>query len=153
MNPTLTDVMPYHPAVFAIGEVYQILIPLAEEAILRVEVGERRFYDDMCGVLRSSDLIHRVEVPMSVLDAAKEYTVVYQKIVDRKAYFPEMEEAVRLTYAFRPLPKDRALKIYHLSDTHNMIDEPVAAAGIVVAAGADDGNTPLCNGGAQLKDR
>ena len=96
MNPTLTDVMPYHPAVFAIGEVYQILIPLAEEAILRVEVGERRFYDDMCGVLRSSDLIHRVEVPMSGLDAAKEYTVVYQKIVDRKAYFPEMEEAVRL---------------------------------------------------------
>ena len=129
MNPTLTDVMPYHPAVFAMGEVYQILIPLAQEAILRVEVGERRFYDDMCGVLRSSDLIHRVEIPMSILDEAKEYTVVYQRIIDRKAYFPEMEEAVRLSYSFRPLPLDRELKIYHLSDTHNMIDEPVAAAG------------------------
>ena len=96
MNPILTDVMPYHPAVFAMGEVYQILIPLAQEAILRVEVGEKCFYDDMCGVLRSSDLIHRVEIPMSILDEAKEYTVVYQRIIDRKAYFPEMEEAVRL---------------------------------------------------------
>lgn len=129
MNPILTDVMPYHPAVFAMGDVYQILIPLAQEAILHVEVGERRFYDDMCGVLRSSDLIHRVEIPMSILDEAKEYTVVYQRMIDRKAYFPEMEEAVRLTYSFRPLPLDRELKIYHLSDTHNMIDEPVAAAG------------------------
>ena len=127
MNPILTDVMPYHPAVFAMGEVYQILIPLAQEAILRVEVGEKCFYDDMCGVLRSSHLIHRVEIPMSELDAAGAYTVIYQAILDRKAYFPEMEEEVRLTFAFRPLPKEGRINIYHLSDTHNLVEEPLAA--------------------------
>ena len=129
MKNQVTEVMPYYPAVFAACDEYQILMSFAAEAIVRVEVGDRTFYDDTCGVLRSSDLIHRVNVPASLLDAAKGYTVVYRKLIDRKAYFPEMEEEVRLTYDFRPLPTDRAIKIYHLSDTHSAVEEPIAASG------------------------
>lgn len=128
MKNQLTEIMPYYPGVYAVGEEYQIIMPFSAEAIVKLGVGERIFYDDMCGVLRSSDLIHRIHVPMSVLDEAKEYTVIYQKIIERKAYFPEMEEEVRVTFDFRPLPQDGRINIYHLSDTHNMVEEPVAAS-------------------------
>ena len=128
MKNQLTEIMPYYPGVYAVGEEYQIIMPFSAEAIVKLGVGERIFYDDMCGVLRSSDLIHRIHVPMSVLDEAKEYTVIYQKIIERKAYFPEMEEEVRVTFDFRPLPRDGRINIYHLSDTHNMVEEPVAAS-------------------------
>lgn len=127
MNPTLTELLPYYPAVFAVGESYQIVMPFSAEAIVKVAVGDKTYYDDTCGVFRSSHLIHRVEIPMSELDAAGAYTVIYQAILDRKAYFPEMEEAVRLTFAFRPLPKEGRINIYHLSDTHNLVEEPLAA--------------------------
>ena len=128
MKNQLTEIMPYYPGVYAVGEEYQIIMPFSAEAIVKIQVGDSIFYDDMCGVLRSSDLIHRIHVPMSVLDEAKEYTVIYQKIIERKAYFPEMEEEVRVTFDFRPLPQDGRINIYHLSDTHNMVEEPVAAS-------------------------
>lgn len=128
MKNQVTEIMPFYPAVYAVGNEYQIIMSFAAEAIVKVEVGDRVFYDDMCGVLRSSDLIHRVSIPATLLDTAREYTVVYQKIIDRKAYFPEMEEVVRLCFDFRPLPTDREIRIYHLSDTHNIVDEPVAAS-------------------------
>ncbi|MBQ8441014.1 MAG: metallophosphoesterase [Clostridia bacterium] len=128
MKNQLTEIMPYYPGVYAVGEEYQIIMPFSAEAIVKIQVGDSIFYDDMCGVLRSSDLIHRIHVPMSVLDEAKEYTVIYQKIIERKAYFPEMEEEVRVTFDFRPLPRDGRINIYHLSDTHNMVEEPVAAS-------------------------
>ncbi|MBQ8431539.1 MAG: metallophosphoesterase [Clostridia bacterium] len=129
MKNQQTDAMSYLPAVYAVGESYQIVMPFAVEAIVKVAVGDRVFYDDTCGVLRSSDRIHRVEVPMSLLDAAREYSVIYRVIIDRKAYYPEMEEEVCVTFDFRPLPQDREIRIYHLSDTHNMVEEPVAASG------------------------
>ena len=128
MRNQITDALLYFPAVFAVDTEYQILLPFAAEAVVKVEVGDRVFYDDTCGVLRSKDLIHRVHIPSALLDEAKEYTVVYRKIIERKAYFPEMEEETRLTFDFRPLPTDRAVQIYHLSDTHNMVEEPVAAS-------------------------
>lgn len=128
MKNQLPQIMSYFPGVYAVGDEYQIIMPFSAEAIVKVEVGDQTFYDDMCGILRSSDLIHRVQIPMDALDAAGEYTVAYRKIIDRKAYFPEMEEEVRVTFDFRPLPTDREIKIYHLSDTHNMVEEPVAAS-------------------------
>ena len=128
MKNQLPQIMSYFPGVYAVGDEYQIIMPFSAEAIVKVEVGAQVFYDDMCGILRSSDLIHRVQIPMDALDAAGEYTVVYRKIIDRKAYFPEMEEEARVTFDFRPLPTDREIKIYHLSDTHNMVEEPVAAS-------------------------
>ena len=128
MKNQLSPALPLYPAVYAVGSNYQILMQFATEALVRIEVGDQVFYDDMCGVLRSSDLIHRVEIPMEILDAAGSYTVVYQTVVERKAYFPVFEDAVRLEFDFRPLPKEGEIRIYQLADTHNMVEEPIAAS-------------------------
>ena len=63
---------------------------------------------------------------MSVLDAAEAYTLVYQVILDRKPYFPTSEEEKTITVPFRPV-RGRDLNIYLMSDTHNLVDEPIAA--------------------------
>lgn len=115
------------PTVFAVEDRYVIMIPFTRECVVRVRVGDRMFYDDACGVLRSGKLMHRVELPMEVLDAAGEYTVIWHNIIERKPYFPTNEPEQSLTLTYRPLPTTGDINIYHIADAHNLVDEPVAA--------------------------
>ena len=71
-NTQLPQDMRCFPTVFAVGEHYQIFILMKREATVRVRVGDRTFYDDACGVMRSGKQMHVIEVPMSVLDGAGE---------------------------------------------------------------------------------
>lgn len=115
------------PTVFAVGENYQIMAPFTEDTVFWVRVGEECFYDHACGVLRSAVRIHRVTVPGEILNAARRYTVCYRRVIERRPYFPLLEDTVELTYDFRPLP-DTDIRIYHVADAHGMVDAPVAAA-------------------------
>ena len=136
-NFMLTD-----PAVFAVERNYQIMVPVSQDGIMWVRVAGENYYDDSNGILRSSTRMHRVTVPMEQLDGAGKYTVVYQKVVDRKPYFPELNEPVEKEYFFCPVKfypeKDRdnaasgendtCIHAYHIADVHNF-PEPAIAAG------------------------
>lgn len=117
-----------HPAVCAVGTNYHIILPVKSDMILWVVIGSQKFYDESNGVLRSAVRVHRVIVPMNVLDAAESYTVVYRKSIDRKPYFPKMGEPVAHEYSFRPVKKRENIHIYQLADTHGIVAESVAAA-------------------------
>lgn len=123
----LPEYMLVAPTVFAIGNKYNIFVPFSDEVIMWVKVGDKTYYDHCNGILRSNTNMHKVELPMSVLDEACEYTVVYKKMIERKPYFPTSEEARELTVSFRPVPEGGDIKIYHISDAHNLVDEPIAA--------------------------
>ena len=109
-----------HPAVCAVGTNYHIILPVKSDMILWVVIGSQKFYDESNGVLRSAFRVHRVIVPMNVLDAAESYTVVYRKSIDRKPYFPKMGEPVAHEYSFRPVKKRENIHIYQLADTHGI---------------------------------
>lgn len=115
------------PAVFAVGNEYQIMVPVTKSSLFWVETGGESFYDEQNGIMRSICTTHRVHIPARVLDKAGEYTVCEREIIDRKPYFPEIGETVRKTFKFTPVPADNA-RVYNLADAHNMVDEPVAAA-------------------------
>ena len=117
------------PAVFAVGNEYQIMVPVKSEVLFWVTVGDQAFYDHVNGIMRSAVRVHTVHVPMQVLDRVGAYTVHYRKIIDRKAYFPESEDEVSATYPFYPVPTNRPVHVYHLSDTHGNFIHPAAAAG------------------------
>ncbi len=117
------------PAVFAVGNEYQIMVPVKSELLFWVSVGDQAFYDHINGIMRSRVPVHTVHVPMALLDRVGSYTVHYRKIIDRKSAFTESEDEVRATYPFYPIPTDRPVQIYHLSDTHGNFPLPVAAAG------------------------
>ena len=123
----MESMMKTTPTVFAVGENYQIMMPFAEDAVAWIRIGERCFYDHSNGILRSAVRIHRVNVPGDLLNAAKAYTVCYRRVLDRKPYFPVLEEPIEVEYSFRPVPSVN-VRIYQVSDAHGMIDAPVAAA-------------------------
>ena len=93
----LPEYMLAYPTVFAVGNNYNIFVPFGAEVIMWVKVGDKVYYDDCNGILRSNTNMHKVELPMRVLDAAGEYTVVYKKMIERKPYFPTSEEERELT--------------------------------------------------------
>lgn len=121
------SVLRTNPAVFAVGDTYQIMVPVTCETLMWVNVGGNCYYDHSNGILRSHVSLHKITVPMSELDKAKEYSVHYRKIIDRKPYYTETEDEVIVSYQFSPVPQDNA-RGYQIADAHNLIDSPVAAA-------------------------
>lgn len=123
----LPDYMLAYPTVFAVGDQYHVFIPFCDEVIVWVRVGDNTYYDECNGILRSNTRMHRVELPMRALDEAGEYTVVYKKMIERKPYFPTSEPERELTVRFRPVPQSGDIHLYHVSDAHNLVNEPIAA--------------------------
>ncbi len=117
----------YTPAVFAVANEYQIMVPVDKPSLFRVKVGDRYFYDEQNGIMCSLKSVHRVKVPRELLDAAGGYTVCERVLIDRKPYFATSEPETETEFSFHPIP-DKDLRIFHISDTHNRIDAPVAAA-------------------------
>lgn len=124
---SITNDMIAYPTVFAVSDHYQIFIPFNCSAIVWIKVGNNEYYDDSNGILRSHTLVHKIKIPMKVLDEQREYTVVYRKMVDRQPYYPISENPICLKYKFRPVTSEK-IKIYHISDAHNLEEEPIAAA-------------------------
>ena len=116
------------PIVFAVKNEYQIMMYVQEPSLMWVQVGNQTFYDESNGILRSDTAIHRVHVPMDLLDTEKEYRVFLRKVIDRKPYFPEFEDVVEHSYTFQPVPTEGKVRGYHVSDSHNRIEGPAVAA-------------------------
>jgi len=72
------------PAVFAVNDEYQIMLPVKNELLMWVEVGGEKYFDEVNGIIRSSKNIHKFTVPMSELDKAGGYDVCYRKVIERK---------------------------------------------------------------------
>ncbi len=124
----LPEHMLYSPAVFAVVDSYQIFISFDCPAIVKIIVGQSVFCDDSNGILRSETTVHKITIPMEVLDGAAEYTVCFREMIDRKPYFPVSSDERRITFEFRPIQQDKEdIKIYLISDTHNLTTEPIAA--------------------------
>ena len=114
------------PIVYAVTNTYQIIVPVKCETVMWVKVGDRCFYDDSNGILRSASSTHKITVPADLLDREKKYTVYYRVVNERKPYFTDAGEVLRYESNFRPVEKS-PVHIYHIADAHNMIELPVAA--------------------------
>ncbi len=117
-----------NPCVFAVGDTYQIFVPVKSTCVMWVEIGGKCFYDHSNGVLKSMSKVHKVTVPQKLLDEKKEYKVILRKIIGaRKAYFNKMGKPKEYVFEFTPVCGDE-VRVYHIADTHNRVEEPVAAA-------------------------
>ena len=115
------------PAVFAVGEEYQILV-LAPDTLVRLRIGDQFYSDHINGVRPSRKSVHRFRIPMQVLERAGKYEVFCRKLPKRLPYFiqtvPEPELSV--SYNFRKIP-EKDIRIYHISDTHDRFESPIRA--------------------------
>lgn len=122
----MDNVMKTTPAVFVVGNEYQIMVPVKAECLMWVKVGEENFYDESNGVIRSKTDIHRMRVPAKVLDKAGKYTICYRKIIERKAYFTESEDEVQIEFDFYPVKAGKTVA-YQIADAHDTTDTPIAS--------------------------
>ena len=114
------------PAVYAVGNEYQIFLTTSIETLMWVNVGNEEYYDDSNGILRSGSSTHVMSVPMEELDRAGKYTICFRRVYERKPYFSTTGEIETLTFQFRPL-KGPDVSLYMIADTHNRINAPVEA--------------------------
>ena len=121
------SVLKTSPAVFAVGDTYQIMVPVNCPTLMWVKVGEDCYYDDSNGIIRSDVTTHRMTVPMEELDRAGKYTVCYRRMIERRPYFSDTGDIEEIEYSFRPVPTENP-RAYHIADAHNSVDGPVSAA-------------------------
>ena len=115
------------PAVFAVGNDYQIIVPVTCETVMWVKVGDKCFYDESNGILRSAKRIHKMLVPAEILDKECGYTICCRRVIKRKAYFSLTHSVEEITFNFRKVQGEQ-VKAYHIADAHNMIKQPVKCA-------------------------
>ena len=115
------------PIVYAVGENYQIMVPVNCETLMWAEVGGKCFYDDVNGILRSNCTTHRMTVPMEKLDTVGEYKICYRIVNERKPYYSDVSDVFEYNSSFYPVKEDGA-RFFLIADAHNQVEKPVAAA-------------------------
>lgn len=119
----------FDPAVFAIEDNYCIVFNSLVNGVGWVEVNGERFVNEINGTVVSDRKVHKATVPMEILDDAKSYEVVFLPVYAHKAYFAQTGEEQRKTYVFKaPDSNKENFNIYHISDTHSSVKNPVATA-------------------------
>lgn len=116
-----------NPTVFAVNNVYQIIVPVENESFFWVRVGDKNFYDASNGIMRSATNIHKADIPQEALNEAGEYTVFLRPVLERKTYGVVTGDAISFTFPFKAPPAGN-IRIYNISDAHGLVAEPIAAA-------------------------
>lgn len=123
-----TSVLRAGPVVCAVDREYQIMVPVNCETLMSVCVNGTEYYCHSNGVRRSRCAVQKFTVPMAELDAAKEYTLRYQRVISRQAYACLKGPINQKTFSFRPLTDKEQINVYVLSDTHGIRKKAIRAA-------------------------
>ena len=116
-----------YPCVYAVGNEYQIAINTDCHGIAWIECGGNTYRSSEGGLMISETLIHKISLPMAVLDAAKSYRICLRPLPERRPYFPELGPVESHKFSFRPVDPSRPVRMYMLADTHSRVEEPLRA--------------------------
>ena len=116
-----------HPGVFLIEQDYEIILLCNKPAMASVVVDGRTFTDNVNGVMRSDTDVHKIKIPVALLDKAKAYRVHITPLADHCNYYPKPDPTEAYEYPFTPVPAEGDVKAYVLADTHG--DAVTIAAG------------------------
>ncbi len=118
----------YDPVVYAVEDEYQIVFSTNDSAIAWVEIGGEKYYDLFAGSMKSTDKVHKITVPQSVLDSAGAYSVNAQKMIYRGPFGGYLGKEISKEYSFRPVNADDGLVYYSMSDVHHSLSGAVNTA-------------------------
>ncbi len=118
----------YGAVVYAVEEDYQIVFSTSDSAMAWVTIGEENYYDLYAGSSRSQDLVHKITVPQSVLDAAGSYTIHAQQMIYRGPFGGYKGPTLSQEYSFQAVDSSDGLNYAALSDVHGAADAAAKAA-------------------------
>lgn len=129
---SITKVMPsgfkVGAVVYAVGDEYQIVWSTYNRGVSYVEADGERYYDSTAGRADTDLTVHKVSVPMTVLDNAKSYTVFTKNMLFRNAYGALQGRTISRTYGFRPVDESDGVQYFALADVHDFKGAAVRAA-------------------------
>ena len=108
----------FDPAVYIIGDEYEICVAVTEFGLVTARVGGEVFYEENSGVLPTEKLYARIRVPAAVLNEAGAYSIAFRKTLERKNYWSTLGDEEYADYTFRSPKNDGAINAYHVSDVH-----------------------------------
>lgn len=108
----------YEPVVYIVEDTYQIVFSTTSKSSGYVKIGDKSYYDTYAGSQKSEEMVHKVTVPMSALDSAKEYTVYSQAYLYRGPFGAIKGTLTQKSYSFQPVNTDDGLNYYSFSDIH-----------------------------------
>ena len=128
INPVESRSLVCHPGVFLVEQDYEIILLCGSPAMASVVVNGRTFTDNVNGVMRSDTDVHKIKVPVALLDKARTYRVHITPLADHCNYYPKPSPTEAYEYPFTPVPTDRDVKAYVLADTHGQVTTPAETA-------------------------
>ena len=109
----------YKPVVYAVEDNYQIVFSTNSESVAWVDIGGQSYYDSYNGSSKKYTKIHKVEVPMTVLDTAKGYTIHAQKSIYCGPFGGWLGRDISMNVAnFRPVDSSDGVQYLSFSDIH-----------------------------------
>ena len=108
----------YKPVVYAVEKNYQIVFSSNSESLGWVEVGDQCYYDTYAGSTKKFEKVHKVEVPMTVLDSAKKYTVHVKQSIYCGPFGGFLGRDISQTVDFRPVDSSDGIQYLAFSDIH-----------------------------------
>ena len=119
------------PVVYAVEDNYQIVFSTNTNATGWVEVGGKKYYDTYNGTAKTYERIHKIEVPMSALDASKEYTVHTQKTIYAGPFGGWLGRDISQTVSFKPVNANDGIQYLSFSDIHMNLSQAAKTASFV----------------------
>ena len=121
----------YKPVVYAVEDNYQIVFSTNAEATAWVEVGGKEYYDTYNGSTKTFSKIHKVEVPMTALDAAKEYTVHTKRTIYAGPFGGWLGKDISLKSSFKPVDTSDGIQYLSFSDVHMNVRQAAKTASFI----------------------
>lgn len=106
------------PVVYIVEDKYQIVFSSNTQSRAWVEIGDDVYYDNYAGSNRSYTKIHKIEVPIAVLDEYSEYTIHTQKLTYRGPFGGFKGRDIAKTFEFQTIDTSDGLDYYAISDIH-----------------------------------
>ena len=130
---SLFEIKPFNridctPVVYAVDDTYQIVFTTRSKGTAWVEINGEEFNDTYSGYRETENTVHKIIVPMEVLDNATEYTVYSKSMLLRGPYCALQGKTIAQTYYWKGVTPEDGLNYYVLSDTHNTRQTPYDAA-------------------------
>lgn len=115
------------PVVYAVEDTYQITFTTEAKGEAWVIIDGVEYIDSYAGYRKSENTIHKITVPMEVLDAAGEYTVCTRAMYLRGPYAALQGPTISKTYKWKGVTPEDGINYYVFSDNHHASNAPLKA--------------------------
>ena len=115
------------PVVYAVEDTYQITFTTQAKGTAWVKIDGIEYNDTYAGYRETENKIHKITVPMEILDNAGEYTIYTRSMILRGPYCALQGKTLQKTYNWKGVNPDDGLNYYVFADTHNTRKTPYEA--------------------------